>query len=135
MIQRILERLSQQPRALAAALVMDDGVSVGQESTGVDDGVQSAAVEGLPGSSPDALAAFSAAWAGEVCRAVAGLVGERPGTLSLRGSRGTLLMRRAHTACSTYGARNAAAALAVGLAAWLLRLKLRQVSQVKSGKP
>ena len=94
-MKEILEQLAEHAGVRLTALVMEDGVPV------VVRGRRPAPGHTEPGTTPqetDALAALSAGWVLEVCNAVAPLAWDKPQRMALRGTHGTLVLRRAHTA-------------------------------------
>ena len=88
-MKEILEQLASQVGVRLTALVMDDGVPV-HACRG--------SAAGDAKDDTDALAALSAGWALEVCGSIAPLAWDKPQRMALRGSHGTLVLRRAHTA-------------------------------------
>ena len=95
-MKEILEQLAEHAGVRFTALVMEDGVPV------VVRGRRPVPGHAEPADAPtqdaDALAALSAGWVLEVCNAVAPLAWDRPKRMALRGTHGTLVLRRAHTA-------------------------------------
>jgi predicted regulator of Ras-like GTPase activity (Roadblock/LC7/MglB family) len=96
-MKEILEQLAEHAGVRMAALVMEDGVPVVVRGRKPVAG-QTDASAAPPAQDADALAALSAGWVLEVCNAVAPLAWDKPQRMALRGTQGTLVLRRAHTA-------------------------------------
>lgn len=95
-MKEILEQLAEHAGVRMAALVMEDGVPVVVRGRKPVAGQTEAPAP--PAQEADALAALSAGWVLEVCNAVAPLSWDKPQRMALRGTQGTLVLRRAHTA-------------------------------------
>jgi len=96
-MKEILEQLAEHAGVRLTALVMEDGVPVVVRGRRPVPGQADHGGAAAP-QDTDVLAALSAGWVLEVCNAVAPLAWDKPQRMALRGTHGTLVLRRAHTA-------------------------------------
>ena len=96
-MKQILEQLAEHPGVRLTALVMEDGVPVVVRGRRPVPGhVDAADARALHDA--DGLTALAAGWVLDVCNSVAPLAWDKPTRMALRGTQGTLVLRRAHTA-------------------------------------